>query len=266
MNTIKNRCRKILVAMLCWFVPGRLARKRFRERLLRPSQLDILLGEVQAVKNILGINFPITEAPAATGVLRKTQLGALKVLVAVTSLLEHEKIPYFLHGGTLLGARRHGGFVPWDDDVDIGMMRADYDRLAEILGKSNSGDFACSIVHRGTFMKIFHKPTMSGIDVFPFDEDSNGTIYKYHPSEYHWERDLVFPLSRIEFEGYSLSAPRDTGALLSDMYGNWMEYPRDMYIRHCGDAERKAVAHAEALEKFISASDGEILKMLKEKK
>ena len=44
-------------------------------------------------------------------------------------VLEELKIPYFMQGGTMLGAIRHGGFIPWDDDVDLGIPRADYDRL-----------------------------------------------------------------------------------------------------------------------------------------
>jgi lipopolysaccharide cholinephosphotransferase len=47
----------------------------------------------------------------------------------VTRVLEDLNIPYFMQGGTMLGAIRHDGFIPWDDDVDLGIPRADYDRL-----------------------------------------------------------------------------------------------------------------------------------------
>ena len=61
--------------------------------------------------------------------LNDTQRYILYVLQEVTRVLEELNIPYFMQGGTMLGAIRHGGFIPWDDDVDLGIPRADYDRL-----------------------------------------------------------------------------------------------------------------------------------------
>ena len=61
--------------------------------------------------------------------LNDTQRYILYVLQDVTRVLEELNIPYFMQGGTMLGAIRHGGFIPWDDDVDLGIPRADYDRL-----------------------------------------------------------------------------------------------------------------------------------------
>ena len=61
--------------------------------------------------------------------LNDTQRYILYVLREVTRVLEEVNIPYFMQGGTMLGAIRHGGFIPWDDDVDLGIPRADYDRM-----------------------------------------------------------------------------------------------------------------------------------------
>lgn len=53
----------------------------------------------------------------------------LEMLKVFHSVCEEHNLRYFLIGGTLLGAVRHGGFIPWDDDIDVGMPRTDYEIL-----------------------------------------------------------------------------------------------------------------------------------------
>ena len=65
--------------------------------------------------------------------LRKLQLAELNIIKLFMKICEKEHLRYFMIGGTMLGAIRHKGFIPWDDDVDIGMPREDYDRLFELL-------------------------------------------------------------------------------------------------------------------------------------
>lgn len=54
--------------------------------------------------------------------IRDIQLCLLEMMVEIDKLCEKHHIPYFLDGGSALGAKRHQGFIPWDDDLDIGMM------------------------------------------------------------------------------------------------------------------------------------------------
>ncbi len=68
-------------------------------------------------------------------VLRKAQLRLLEMLVEVDKICKKHNITYWLDGGTALGAYRHKGFIPWDDDLDIAVMRKDYKRLLKILEK-----------------------------------------------------------------------------------------------------------------------------------
>ena len=65
--------------------------------------------------------------------LRKQQMRMLELLQVVDEICRRHNINYWLSSGTLIGAVRHGGFIPWDDDLDIEMMRDDYLRLLDIL-------------------------------------------------------------------------------------------------------------------------------------
>lgn len=64
---------------------------------------------------------------------REVQLGELSILKRMARLCEELGLRYYLFYGTLLGAVRHQGFIPWDDDVDVAMPRPDFDKLMDYL-------------------------------------------------------------------------------------------------------------------------------------
>lgn len=65
--------------------------------------------------------------------LRRQQMKMLEMVKELDRICRKYDIPYFLYGGTLLGAIRHDGFIPWDDDLDVGLLRKDYLRLMKVL-------------------------------------------------------------------------------------------------------------------------------------
>lgn len=140
------------------------------------SQLKNLARELQEYENRLK-NLDSVEAKSAKGLNRVFQLIALEVLKDIDRVCRKHGIRYWLDYGTLLGAIRHGGFIPWDDDLDISMPWDDYMRFQQL----DASEFECAIPHfqTGLWGKVYHKdffdpwPNSSSVfaifvDIFPY--------------------------------------------------------------------------------------------------
>lgn len=87
-------------------------------------------------------------------VLRSAQLRMLEMLKFIDSICRANHITYWIEGGTLLGAVRHGGFIPWDDDADICMPYKDAEKFKEIMLKENNNKqfvLQCKETDKGFF-------------------------------------------------------------------------------------------------------------------
>jgi len=87
--------------------------------------------------------------------LRKWQLKLLEILVYFRDFCESHHLRFFLSAGTCLGAIRHHGFIPWDDDLDVIMPRSDYMKLIEIWNKeADTTKFECCFTTKDTCIRF----------------------------------------------------------------------------------------------------------------
>lgn len=86
--------------------------------------------------------------------LQHCELNILKSFIAICN---QYKLQYYLAGGTLLGAVRHGGFIPWDDDIDVIMPRRDYDRFIELAPGYDSSFELLNCHTDSGFIELFTK-------------------------------------------------------------------------------------------------------------
>lgn len=103
--------------------------------------------------------------------LRTDQLRLLSMLRIIDKICKDNQIPYWLSSGTLLGCARHGGFIPWDDDMDIFMLKKDYKRFLDVMVKYDSADY------------VFHcmETDPDYVNIFGKFRDKNGRIDSKSP-------------------------------------------------------------------------------------
>lgn len=120
--------------------------------------------------------------------LRHLQMLQLKLACEVKRICEKHNISYFLEAGSCLGAVRHNGFIPWDDDLDMGMLRPEYERFIEACKSELSDEYFLQTNDTDeNFGYVFAKLRLNGthytekiakdsgsndgiyIDIFPYD-------------------------------------------------------------------------------------------------
>lgn len=102
--------------------------------------------------------------------IRKQQRVCLQLLKTFHDFCVSEGLTYYLGKGTLLGAVRHGGFIPWDDDTDVVMLRSDYELFLSIREKA-SGMRVIKPGDPGVYLPFTQVSSPSGgsLDIFPLD-------------------------------------------------------------------------------------------------
>ena len=111
--------------------------------------------------------------------LRRQQLRMLEMLQYIDVICKKHNIKYWLTSGTLLGAVRHGGFIPWDDDLDIEMLKEDFGKFVEVMEQEKSEDYSLQI-HKND--PNYFAPYGKLRDMFSYlkEENMNDLHYKYH--------------------------------------------------------------------------------------
>lgn len=127
--------------------------------------------------------------------IKEIQTIELNILTKSVDLFNTNNISYILAGGTMLGAVRHNGFIPWDNDIDIFVPREDYDRIKDVFTAEKAANLGLSIKipgmeeHPFPFIKIYDTSTVVidemiseqyplhiWIDVFPLDHFPDSDI------------------------------------------------------------------------------------------
>ncbi|MCQ2977966.1 MAG: LicD family protein [archaeon] len=155
--------------------------KQVKKQEMQISSMNETIDSYHILFNDLYLNF--THTPIE--LLQNIRELAYETLEFIDNVCEKHGLEYWLDYGTLLGAVRHGDFIPWDDDLDICMMRGDYNIMCDVLSKEIESHNL-----KNTFTVFKHNPkakvpnyrwlqlrckypgyktTLVGLDIFPFD-------------------------------------------------------------------------------------------------
>lgn len=131
--------------------------------------------------------------------LEELKKAEIEILDVIAKFCEERKIKYWIDCGTLIGAIRHKGFIPWDDDIDVGMLRPDYDRFMKEFNDYNPRYKFCCPENTSewwlAFGKVFNIWTHRGeVDIFFYD---NAPDDDYAMIKMFSRRDFLHRMNRM---------------------------------------------------------------------
>lgn len=173
------------IKLISFFMPIGKNRREFKKKYFEKSysyiaqkvveqdkKIGYLVDSMKHQSDIINLQSDITKLKSATGALRIVQKADAFFMNKIVKVFEQNGLNYWLFAGTLLGAFRHQGFIPWDDDIDIAMLREDYDRVEEVIVKEFKNNENIYYT-KGDAIRIFYKGLPLQIDIFAFDIYSN---------------------------------------------------------------------------------------------
>lgn len=149
-----------------------------------------------------------------------------RMLYDFDRVADEHGLSYWVDAGTLLGAQRHGGIIPWDDDCDVAILYADRDRLRRLRPAFAARGYEMSSWWGGYKLCVCGRE-FPFLDVMLYKPDtarSARLVPHTKAAREHWPKQFflrrqVFPLRRLPFGEFDVAVPRDGAAFLRRFYG-----------------------------------------------
>ena len=196
----------------------KILRDRLYFHVILKEELDRIDGKLLL---LLDHQLDIRTMKPAVGDLRLKQEACFQMLRLLKRIAESESIPFWLDFGTLLGAVRHGGFVPWDDDLDISLANPEYDRFCSILPEKLPPQlfferYRTTSGYDIGISRVVERKTGFYIDIYPYDRIPGAL--RADGSATEWLREY-----RREFEAvFKLGEEHDLTKSLGERISGWL--------------------------------------------
>ncbi|WP_400239106.1 phosphorylcholine transferase LicD [Methanomethylophilus alvi] len=181
--------------------------------------------------------------PPAEGNLRVLQKAELALLVAFKEKCDEKKVSFWLEAGTLLGAIRHGGFIPWDDDIDIGMEYNEYLIMKNALEDDPIIEmfdcFTADEIGAAKFVKVKYRAAQYPvIDVFLYcssNQSYEDTAIKYRKIKEQFDRGVKQIVPELSYNQWVIPGDADYRNLsdLSDSFTKELSVHGKEYLYWC---------------------------------
>lgn len=145
-------------------------------------------------------DFPLDNRESISDKMKQVQSVILRMLKILNEICEKHEIPFWLEYGTMLGAVRHNGFIPWDNEADVGMLRADFEKFKEIA----QSELPIDIFFQTKETDPFFYPSSTYIEAKLRDKYSNYIEFEKQHPQFKWHNGIqvdIFVYDLVNLNG-----------------------------------------------------------------